>query len=233
VVRASIAAIGRIELVAPQTTSVTLHHATLYAVSTDRAVSADNCASMPDDATPLYVWSPGAAPITFAPPLQVPAGTTAFVVQAHAMRSSPGAALTAAIRVQAVPEGTAAWRPIGAPVPAIRPRHRETMTWSCAAVASGRTHYAWPHMHRLGRHIGVTRVRGAQRDAIVDIDWNVDAQEIYPREMLLERGDRIEVQCTWENPTDEYVLPGLLSTNEMCNVGLVVSPAAFGWVDCR
>ncbi len=54
--------------------------------------------------------------------------------------------------------------------------------------------------------------------------WNFAEQQTYVVDRDVAAGDGIETDCTWFNPTDNYVLPGPLTTDEMCGDGLIVWP---------
>ena len=38
--------------------------------------------------------------------------------------------------------------------------------------------------------------------------------------------------CSWDNTTDQYVLPGPKTTDEMCGLGLIVSPPLGAQLPC-
>ena len=76
------------------------------------------------------------------------------------------------------------------------------------------------HMHTLGRsgRLSVVREDGSE-DCVLDIprydfNWQRDYRLVEP--VLAERGDRIRLSCTWDNPTDQAVAWGDGTGDEMC-----------------
>ncbi|MGO9837801.1 MAG: hypothetical protein ACLP1X_26735 [Polyangiaceae bacterium] len=74
---------------------------------------------------------------------------------------------------------------------------------------------------------GADAIVGADgtRTVFVDVpQWDFSEQKTYVVDRDVAAGDGIETDCTWFNPTDNYVLPGPLTTDEMCGDGLIVWP---------
>lgn len=227
--------ISRIEWTAPKVPGLLLHHATLYAV---RDPSAVDCDTMPEDAASLDVHAPGATALAMPEglALEIPEGTTALVVQAHGQRTTAGEIGRGTVRITegAASDHHARWLPMTAPVPAIRPRHEETSTARCYVDRDATIHFAWPHMHRIGKSVSATLVHGAERTPIALVSqWDFDTQRVYPLDLAIAAGDAIELSCTWSNPSADYVLPGGRSVDEMCTLGLVASPSAVSFSRCE
>jgi hypothetical protein len=75
-----------------------------------------------------------------------------------------------------------------------------------------------PHMHALGVHLKtwIERKSGGS-DVLYDQDFDFDRQSynlIDPIEA--KKGDKIRVECTWNNTTDHHVTWGGAATSEMC-----------------
>lgn len=211
---------------------VSLHHATLFATQADYPIGPAACDAMSTDAIVLHVYAPGGSALDLGDDvgLVIGSGVRRFVVEAHALRVSnaaPGTARAELCLHESEPPRRAAWIGVGAPVPAIRPLHVETSTGSCTLGAPFEVLSSWPHMHRIGSefHGAVVRSSGV-RESLVDIpNWDFNEQRTYRVDARLEAGDAIETTCIWENPTDDYVLPGPLTSNEMCNQGIIGVPA--------
>jgi hypothetical protein len=128
---------------------------------------------------------------------------------------------------EVAPEHVAAWLPAFGGVPAIRPQTEEHSTTTCPVATPIHLGSAWPHMHRMGQSFQGAIVRAdGTRSVFLDVTpWNFDVQRTYVIDQDVTAGDGIETDCTWFNPTDQYVLPGLSTNDEMCGDGLIVWPA--------
>jgi hypothetical protein len=220
----------------PAPGGVTLHHATLFAVPQDYPAALTVCDSMPSAWT-MHVWAPGGDPLTLPAGVAIalPNGTRSLVVQAHALRFGAGPPLRATATIdttKAAPLHSAAWLSAFGSVPAIRPQMQEHTVTTCVAAAPMHIFSAWPHMHLIGQSFQGAIVRAdGTRTVIVDVaPWDFSDQRTYVVDQDVAAGDGIETDCTWFNPTDEYVLPGLSTTDEMCGDGLIVWPGeAAAW----
>jgi hypothetical protein len=150
-------------------------------------------------------------------------------IEAHALRTGPGAAGTASVDIcqhATNPPKLAGWLGLAAPVPAIRPHMRETSTSRCELSSPFHLISAWPHMHLVGKEFHATLVRGDTSTSLLDIaNWDFTHQLTYPLDVDLAAHDVIAPTCVWENPTADNVLPGIYTTNEMCTFGLIGWPA--------
>jgi hypothetical protein len=220
----------RVAWTAPQG-GPSLHHGTLFAVAGDFPDGPVVCDAMPNSWT-MHVWAPGgdALALPDGVALVLPPGIKRLVVQAHVLRFAagpPGPASVVLETTDVAPEQTAAWLPESGGVPAIRPHTEEHSTTTCPVAAPMRVLSAWPHMHLIGQSFqgAIIRTDGT-RSVFVDVmSWNFDAQRTYVVDQNVLAGDAIETDCTWFNPTDHYVLPGLSTNDEMCGDGLIVVPA--------
>jgi hypothetical protein len=160
----------------------------------------------------------------------LPSGTRRLAVQAHVLRlvTGPPAGASVAIgTIDVAPRQVAAWLPAVGGVPAIRPHAEEHSTTTCPVGARMHIWSAWPHMHLLGQSFQGAIVRAdGTRSMFLDVtSWDFGEQRSYVVNQDVEAGDGIETDCTWFNPTDQYVLPGLSTNDEMCGDGLIVWPA--------
>jgi hypothetical protein len=216
----------------PKAGGIVLHHASLIATAEQYPDGPQPCGAMPADAVGLHVWAPGGTPLDLGADvgLVLPQDVRRLIVEAHVLRTSdaPPQPARAELCVHTTdPPQHAAWLGVQAPVPAIRPHYRETATGSCDLDAAFEIISCWPHMHRIGKefHGAVLRADGSRTPLIDLTTWDFDAQRTYPLSVPVIAGDAIETQCIWENPTDEYVLPGRYTSNEMCNLGILGIPA--------
>lgn len=212
---------------------VLLHHAALRATSELRPTDgAFDCEPMPEDAVSLHIWVSGGSQLTLPPDVGIalPTGARTLIIEAHAFRlgwAPAGMASLKICRSATTPLKLAGWLGLRAPVPAIRPGTVETSTSSCLLSEPWHMLFAWPHMHLAGKEFHGALLHGTLRTPTVDIDpWDFYHQFTYPIDLSGEAGDVIETQCTWSNPTAEYVLPGIYTQNEMCTHALIGWPAS-------
>jgi len=212
---------------------VVWHHATLYAVTESFPDGPAPCDGMPQGSTSMHVWTPGGGGLVLPVDagLSLPSGTRRFVIELHVLRGKDGPAGSGSVEVQWGTDPVAhvaAFFAVTAPVPAIRPQTTETSSTTCTFGAAAHLWSIWPHMHRIGHAVEATlRPVGRAPSALIHVEpWNFSAQYTYPLDVDVAPGDAIESQCWWTNTTNEYVLPGLKSSDEMCNQSLVGWPAA-------
>ncbi len=225
--------IGAVSWTPPLGGPFLLHHAKLFVVPAAYPDGPVPCDGMPAGAIGIDVWAPGVEPLVLPPDtgLRLPVGTQRLVVEAHTLRVGSGAPRSASVSLCAgptSPTNLAAVIGMNAPVPALRPHHVETSQESCALAGAVHLFSVWPHMHLIGQEVSVS-VLGADAGTTTLVDvkpWNFLAQSRYPLDVDAVAGDRIQTTCIWNNTSDSYVLPGLLTENEMCNAALIAWPAA-------
>jgi hypothetical protein len=225
--------IGAIAWTPPLAGAFILHHAKLYAVPAAYPDGPVPCDGMPAGAIGIDIWAPGVEELVLPSDtgLRLPAGTQRLVIEAHTLRVGSGVPRSASVTLcagPASPTNLAAVIGMSVSVPAIRPRHVETSQGTC--VLSGAVHLfsVWPHMHLIGQEVSVSLLGAdAGTTSLVDVKpWNFLAQSRYPLDVDVVAGDRVQTTCIWNNTSDSYVLPGLLTENEMCTAALIAWPAA-------
>ena len=108
-------------------------------------------------------------------------------------------------------------------IPANTPSY--STSGSCTLSHDATLFTLMPHMHQLGRHMTVTAETSEGERVLYDGDFEFEQQAIVPiPETPLRSGDRVEVRCTFENPTDQSVEWGQSSTEEMCHAGIYRYP---------
>jgi hypothetical protein len=217
---------------------VGLHHAALYTTAEERPLSVPfSCDPMPVDALAVHVGVPGSEVFSLPPNmgLELSRKARTLIVEAHAYRTDGNAAGQASVSLcsaAGAPATLAGRFAVGAPVPAIRPHTVEVSTALCRVPADVRLLYSWPHMHRSGREFHAALLRDEQRLPLLELsNWDFTHQVTYETGVDARAGDLIETACVWENDSDEYVLPGLLSANEMCTHGVTAYPADRAYCD--
>jgi copper type II ascorbate-dependent monooxygenase-like protein len=225
-------AIRRIEWSPPDGGGVVFHHAKLYAAPAGSPAGPWACEGMPEGAVGLHVWAPGGAALTMPEGigLAVPAGTESLVVEAHAVRASDEPGRPGSVRLalwSRAPVALAAWLPIEAPVPILRPGQRQTSSGSCHVRAPTSVLFAWPHMHLRGIAVKsrVVDPDGVTSPLVDVVPWDFHNQRVYALGGLpVAPADVIELACTWQVDGADYVFSGTRTVDEMCGEGLIVSP---------
>lgn len=81
-------------------------------------------------------------------------------------------------------------------------------------------HSAGLHMHQLGQSATLTIERANDgEECLLDIpSWNFHWQGQYPlvEPIRIEPGDKLKVECTWDNPTADTIVWGEGTGDEMC-----------------
>lgn len=104
-----------------------------------------------------------------------------------------------------------------------------TVTGGCT-IAAGRNYQlfaVWPHMHQIATHQKVSLIRPSGTLVLHDAPFafgEQDFDEVNPIEPLV-GGDRIQVECTYTNNTNQTIGFGDSSNSEMCFAGLYRYPA--------
>jgi len=218
--------------------AVVLHHAKLYATPSAYPAGPVPCDQQPTGAVPLHTWLPGGGSLAMPTGVAValPENATSLVVEAHVFRSEAGDAPRDRARIQlANPDATvhAGWTSRSGIVPALRPRQVETSTDQCTLASPSHVYFAWPHMHLLGRSFqAIVTTGGGQVTLLDEANWDFASEEPAVLDVDLAPGDVLTMTCSWDNTTDQYVLPGPRTTDEMCGLGLIVSPPLGAQLPC-
>ena len=218
--------------------AVVLHHAKLYARPTAYPRGPIPCDQQPTGAVPLHTWLPGGGSLAMPAGVAVtlPDDAVSLVVEAHVFRGADGDAPLDRARIAlASADATvhAGWTARSGIIPALRPNHVETSTDQCTLTSSFHAYFAWPHMHLLGRSFQAIAMTDAGPVTLLDVpSWNFASEEPATLDLDLTAGDVITVTCSWNNTTDHYVLPGPKTTDEMCGLGMIVSPPLGARLPC-
>ncbi|HEY4158899.1 MAG TPA: hypothetical protein VGM29_12410 [Polyangiaceae bacterium] len=208
-----------------------IHHATLYAVTSDYPEGPVVCDGMPANSVSLHLWTPGGSNLILPEDvaLRLPEGTTRFVVEAHAMRMGSGPVEQASVTVcegAESPAHLAAFMGYDAPIPALSPMHLETATGSCTLGGDVHLWSVWPHMHLLGKEARVALAHGAILSELINVNpWDFYAQKTYALSVDAHSGDLLTTNCTWQNTSSAYVFGGPRTEDEMCDTALIAWPA--------
>lgn len=214
----------------PPSGPVAVHHASLFAARDRLPVGEIPCDPMPERVAAFGLYTPGAIPLELpaGTAIFLPSGTRRLVVVAHVLRSAAGAAHPTVVELGlvATAEHALNWVDVLAPVPTLYPHRTDSSIGVCVFDQPAHIVTDWPHMHRRGSaFLGlVVRADGHAETLLEMPKWDYEMQSIHRVDVQLEAGDAVETICTWENPTDDTVLPGPFVADEMCNQGLFVWP---------
>jgi hypothetical protein len=214
----------------PSSGPVLIHHAMTFATAAAGPVGPVPCEPMPSPVAVLPLYAPGGEDTSLPDGVSivVPTAATAFFVEMHLIRvgDGTGTASVDLLASDAPPSHFAGWVDDFVSVPPLPPQSFTTATAACRFEGPVHVVAAWPHMHRLGSRFQGTIVRadGSRVPLLVLPTWDFDHQPLYLVNGDLADGDAVETACTWDNTTDQVVMEGPFSTDEMCNQGLVVWP---------
>jgi hypothetical protein len=112
---------------------------------------------------------------------------------------------------------------------AIVPNGTTTDEASCTLLEDLDVFAILPHMHQKGVHLRFLYTAPGESEPVEIFDraYDFDAQELemYEPIVRLEAGGTITTECTWDNPTDETLIFGESSNDEMCFAALWGIPA--------
>jgi hypothetical protein len=123
---------------------------------------------------------------------------------------------------------------LAGPVQLSIPMGESTSKGTCTLMNDATIFAVSPHMHQLGTHLkAVAKPAKGEPVTLFDGPYDFNEQRQYPAEMLkLSAGDKIDVECTYKNTTDQTVKFGNSSLEEMCFIGLYRFPLAEGSLVC-
>jgi len=123
---------------------------------------------------------------------------------------------------------------LAGPVQLSIPKGESTSKGTCTLMSDATIFAVSPHMHQLGTHLkAVAKPAKGEPVTLFDGAYDFNEQRQYPAAMLkLSAGDTVDVECTYKNTTDQTVMFGNSSTEEMCFVGLYRFPLAEGNLVC-
>lgn len=115
---------------------------------------------------------------------------------------------------------------LAGPVMLSIPSGKSISKGQCTLASDATLFAVSPHMHQLGKHLkAVAKPATGEPVTLYDGPYDFNEQRQYPANMQkLKAGDTIEVECTYENPTDSEVKFGNSSLSEMCFIGLYRYP---------
>lgn len=180
----------------------------------------------------LYAWAPGTGAIEFPDGGMAIEPGDSFIVEVHYNNGAgiPDAVDNSGVRMWvADPVGTEygmaspnTWRMN------IPPGESREYTHTCKATMDFDVHAGMPHMHEVGSTFShtVERADGSIESLIELTGWSFEAQYFYEMPVHINEGDILRMTCGYVNDTDQTVVAGLGTSDEMCFDFLVVTPAS-------
>ncbi|HKP59302.1 MAG TPA: hypothetical protein VJV78_21410 [Polyangiales bacterium] len=107
------------------------------------------------------------------------------------------------------------------------PRGHVVQRGSCTFGSDVTVFSVGPHMHQLGVHAKLTAHSSIDGERVLhDAAYDFTHQLVYQVEPIkLAKGDKIDIECTYENTTDRTVTWGDSTLDEMCFAGVGLYPA--------
>jgi len=107
----------------------------------------------------------------------------------------------------------------------VAPQSQATTEMSCIASKDLQVFAVLGHMHKQGLKLDVSRGAVAGADMLYEEDWKFEEQPVTPLAMQVKKGDNLHLRCTHKNTTNNPVVYGESSDNEMCSFVLFYAPA--------
>jgi hypothetical protein len=106
------------------------------------------------------------------------------------------------------------------------PPGTSTQTGTCTLGVDATVFNVFPHMHQLGRSMkAAALLADGTEKTLYDGPFQFDEQLRYEVDPLqMHKGDRVHVECTYDNTTDTTVGFGESSLDEMCFLGISSYP---------
>jgi len=114
------------------------------------------------------------------------------------------------------------------------PVGRSTHGGGCTLRSAATLYALAPHMHQKGVHLRATAATSGGEILIYDGDYDFEHQLLHDvDDVELKAGDRVNIECTYENDTDRSLHWGDSSLDEMCFIGMNLYPAiGYGSFPC-
>lgn len=185
----------------------------------------------------LYAWAPGTGAIEFPNGGMRVDSDDRFVLEVHYNNGAgvPDAVddsgvrlwLSEAVEVEYGMMSPNTWQM------QIPPGEQAEFTQRCSASMDFEILAGMPHMHEIGSTFvhDVRRADDSVDNLITLSGWSFETQPFYEMPMQVHAGDKLVMTCGYDNTTDQTVVAGAGTSDEMCFDFLVVTPAEAAF-DC-
>lgn len=177
-----------------------------------------------------YAWAPGTGPIEFPDGGIRISPQSRFELEIHYNNGAgvPDAVDSSGVRLWIGPEAGTRWV-VASP---------QTWNIDIAPFSSGEAHQSctvttpftilagMPHMHAAGTDFQheVVRTDGTTESLVELSGWAFEAQYIYEMNVDVDVGDVLNLTCTYYNDTENRILAGTGTEDEMCYDFLFITP---------
>ncbi len=216
-----------------------LHHWLLYGTDSlpHASGSSSPCSAAEPGAYLLAGWAPGAGETTMPADvgLQMPTGPVGgLILEVHyfnqgdeTFEDNTGVKFCTVKNKKRTNE--AAVHFTGGENICLAPNQKSTVNGKCYPTYGGKNIHitsVWPHMHKLGTRMEITIFRkNGTREVLHDEPFDFNDQVVYPKNVVLEPGDRMETNCYFDNTTNGRVPFGEKTQTEMCYGFVTAWPA--------
>jgi hypothetical protein len=202
-----------------------------YGQATHHILFAQTLAEEPDGFSNCHVliktsWAPLFVGGKETTPLKLPEGVgmkltagTQILLQLHLLNSSAKPITDkTAVTMAGAPDPNAPFTPAGIfglddekiSIPAGAAGFQQSM--QCTPGKKLNVFAYLGHMHRIGTHMNLQQ----NGQTVIDEGWNFDAQPTTPKTMVINPTDQLKLTCTYTNTSDQAVVWGESTLNEMC-----------------
>jgi hypothetical protein len=102
---------------------------------------------------------------------------------------------------------------------------KTTVTGTCTLPSAGTIGAVLPHMHELGSHMAGRLQQGTASTTLHDASYDFDEQRWYSLAgQTVAAGDKIKVDCSYDNNRGKKIYFGESTTDEMCFLFLAIWP---------
>ncbi|MBS1121832.1 MAG: hypothetical protein H6Q90_4060 [Deltaproteobacteria bacterium] len=110
------------------------------------------------------------------------------------------------------------------------PPGSSTQVGTCTVPEGAKAFSVFPHMHKLGVHMRAIATTASGPHTLIDMPYTFENQRYYglAPELPLTAGDQIRIECSYQNDTGATVQFGQSSLQEMCGLGIYITPP---WAD--
>ncbi|MBX3191486.1 MAG: hypothetical protein KF819_31110 [Labilithrix sp.] len=216
-----------------------VHHWILYETATPQIDGGAKKCAMPFDAKFLQGWAPGGTNRVLPDDigLALPSSDRWLILQVHYwnvagytdVRDRSGVAMCTTSNLR---PKTAVVSTLGSANIDLPPRSTGTVvTGRCTPAITEPIHVlaSGPHMHGRGRRLRTQVLRGGSESAIETLvdepSFDFESQRSYPSSLVVQPGDVLRTECTYDNPTETRVTFGEKTEDEMCFNFVTVWPA--------
>jgi hypothetical protein len=215
-----------------------LHHWLLFAAPNEAEAPSGThrqCNGIHPGAYLMAAWLPGTPGLVLPPDvgMEMPTGASPqFILENHYNNVArlQNASDNSGVKVCATKKPKAQHAAIhwlGSEIINLQPNTQGMAQGTCTPTSQQPIHIMGviPHMHQLGRHVSMTvlRANGAS-EVLHEGNFAFEGQTFYPKDIVLQPGDRVQTRCEYLNTTTKLVTLGEQTSDEMCYMFTLAYP---------